>query len=51
MDILFVQAEDAEREKYLADVDQQRAERVFFELEKMLEKLQKDFGRSINKSQ
>ncbi|UJR31023.1 hypothetical protein I4U23_018532 [Adineta vaga] len=43
-------AGDAEKEKYLADFDQQRAERVYFEIEMLVEKLEKDSRKSINKS-
>ncbi len=49
--ILFYQAADAEREKYQADLDQQHAEQAYSEIEKLVEKLQKDYRRAINKSQ
>ena len=42
---------DAEREKYLSDLDQQNAERFYLDLQRTLERLEKDFRRSINKSQ
>ena len=45
------QAADAEREKYQADLDQQHADQAYAEIEKLVEKLQKDHRRAINKSQ
>ncbi len=42
---------DAEREKYLSDLDQQHAERIYSDLKRTLERLEKDYRRSINKSQ
>ncbi len=50
-DDFFYQAADAEREKYQADLDQQHAEQTYSEIEKLVEKLQKDYRRAINKSQ
>lgn len=47
----MIQAADAEREKFQADIDQQRAETIYGDLENTIEKLQKDYRRSINKSQ
>ncbi|CAF1047240.1 unnamed protein product [Adineta steineri] len=44
-------AADAEREKYQADLDQQNADQAYSEIEKLVEKLQKDYRRAINKSQ
>ncbi|CAF1139612.1 unnamed protein product [Adineta steineri] len=43
-------AANAEREKYLADFDQQRAEVTYSEIEALVQKLEKDSRRSINKS-
>jgi hypothetical protein len=50
MNIFHFQAGDAEREKYQADIDQQRAERDYFNIEKLIATLEKEFRRSINKS-
>ncbi|CAF3730511.1 unnamed protein product [Rotaria sordida] len=47
----LAKAADAEREKYAADSDQQRAEQAYSEVEKSVEKLQKNYRRAINKSQ
>jgi len=47
----FIKAADAEKEKYQADLDQQYAEQNYSEIEKLVEKLQKDYKRAINKSQ
>lgn len=47
----LAKAADAEREKYQADLDQQYAEQNYSEIEKSVEKLQKDYKRAINKSQ
>jgi hypothetical protein len=49
-EIFSFQAAEAEHEKYIADFDQQRAERAFLEIEKLVLKLEKDSRRSINKS-
>ncbi len=49
--IICFQAADAEREKYQADLDQQHAEQTYSEIEKLVEKLQKEYRRAINKSQ
>jgi hypothetical protein len=49
--VCFSKAADAEREKYQADLDQQHSEQGYAELEKLVEKLQKDYRRAINKSQ
>ncbi|CAF1473609.1 unnamed protein product [Rotaria sp. Silwood1] len=43
-------AKEAEQEKYEADLDQQNAERVHFDLEQLVLKLQKESRRAINKS-
>ncbi|CAF2841058.1 unnamed protein product [Rotaria sp. Silwood2] len=43
-------AHDAEQEKYQADLDQQSAEMVHYDLEELVLKLQKDCRRAINKS-
>ncbi len=51
MEIVCSQAADAEREKYQADLDQQHADQAYLEVEKLVEKLQKDYRRAINKSQ
>ncbi len=48
---VYFQAADAEREKYLADLEQQRADEAYSEIDKLVEKLQKDYRRAINKSQ
>ncbi len=48
---IYFQAADAEREKYLADLEQQRADEAYSEIDKLVEKLQKDYRRAINKSQ
>lgn len=45
------QAAAAEREKYEADLEQQRAEKYYSDVEKSVDKLQKDYRRAINKSQ
>ncbi|CAF3836093.1 unnamed protein product [Adineta steineri] len=47
----IAKAADAEREKYQADLDQQTADQAYSEIEKLVEKLQKDYRRAINKSQ
>ncbi|CAF2567264.1 unnamed protein product [Rotaria sp. Silwood2] len=47
----LAKAADAEQEKYEADLEQQRAEKAYFEVEKLVEKLQKNYRRAINKSQ
>ncbi|CAF0869988.1 unnamed protein product [Adineta ricciae] len=47
----IAKAADAEREKYQADLDQQHADQAYAEIEKLVEKLQKDHRRAINKSQ
>ncbi|CAF4510773.1 unnamed protein product [Rotaria sp. Silwood1] len=44
-------ASAAEEEKYEADLDQQKAEQAYFEVEKLVERLQKTYRRAINKSQ
>jgi hypothetical protein len=49
--MICYKAADAEREKYQADLDQQYAEQTYSEMEKSVEKLQKDHRRAINKSQ
>ncbi|CAF1500644.1 unnamed protein product, partial [Adineta steineri] len=46
----IAKAADAEREKYQADLDQQTADQAYSEIEKLVEKLQKDYRRAINKS-
>ncbi|CAF1213693.1 unnamed protein product, partial [Didymodactylos carnosus] len=46
----IAKAADAEREKYEADQEQQKAQNEYEVLEKLVEKLQKDYRRSINKS-
>lgn len=48
---ISLQAADAEREKYQADLEQQRVEENYSTVEKLVEKLQKDYRRAINKSQ
>lgn len=50
-DQALVKAADAEREKYQADLEQQTAEENYSELDKSVQKLQKDLRRAINKSQ
>ncbi|CAF1654328.1 unnamed protein product [Rotaria magnacalcarata] len=47
----LAKATDAERDKYDADLEQQRAEQAYSEVEKLVEKLQKNYRRAINKSQ
>ncbi|UJR15634.1 hypothetical protein I4U23_002571 [Adineta vaga] len=47
----IAKAADAEREKYQADLDQQYADAAYADVEKQVEKLQKEYRRAINKSQ
>ncbi|CAF1183384.1 unnamed protein product [Rotaria sordida] len=46
----MAKANAAEQEKYQADLDQQSVERVYFDIEQLVLKLQKECRRPINKS-
>ena len=46
----LLKANHAEQEKYQADIEQQKCERIYLDVEELVGKLQKGLRRSINKS-